>query len=223
MSDIVFGTDGSAGPDQAAQRPGVRPRPAAARPAEPGKPAQTPVPAAAPPSAAPPSAAPSSAAPSSGAPSPSAPAVTGAEAPRDDMTRLLGQIVTLLGQSPGHRHVFVSDLEWLVLPALIARQARVWRRQTENGSIPVIYASWALVDAEVEARLRQGQTRLKPTEWRSGDRAWLIDLVAPFGGSDAALTELADQVFPGKVLHALSASATGGFAVREIRGKPKAG
>lgn len=138
------------------------------------------------------------------------------------MTRLLGQIVTLLGQSPGHRHVFVADLEWLVLPALIARQARVWRRQTENGSVPVIYASWALVDAEVEARLRQGQTRLKPTEWRSGDRAWLIDLVAPFGGSDAALTELADQVFPGKVLHALSTSATGGFAVREIRGRPKA-
>lgn len=212
MSDIVFGTDGSAGPEQTPQRPAARPRPAAgaAKPgAEPAKPAKAPAPAAVAAVAAKPAAAPA--------------ATAEAEGPRDDMTRLLGQIVTLLGQSPGHRHVFVSDLEWLVLPALIARQARVWRRQTENGAVPVIYASWALVDAEVEARLRQGQMRLKPTEWRSGDRAWLIDLVAPFGGSDAALVELADQLFPGKVLHTLSSSATGGFAVREIRGKAKAG
>lgn len=135
------------------------------------------------------------------------------------MTRLLGQIVTLLGQSPGHRHVFVSDLEWMVLPALMARQARIWRRQTESGAVPVIYASWALVDTAVEARLRQGQLRLKPNEWRCGDRPWLIDMVAPFGGTDAALTELADQLFPGKILNALVTSATGGFTVREIRGK----
>lgn len=209
MSDIVFGTDGSEGPEQTPQRPPARPRASAAAPrqVEPARPAKAPL-------------APASAAPAA-APVPAAAAAT--ETPRDDMTRLLGQIVTLLGQSPGHRHVFVSDLEWLVLPALIARQARVWRRQTENGAVPVIYASWALVDAEVESRLRQGQMRLKPNEWRCGDRAWLIDLVAPFGGSDAAISELADQVFPGKVLHTLSASSTGGFAVREIRGKAKAG
>lgn len=189
MSDIVFGTDGSANPDRQPERPAGRARAGAAAPS--GEPAAaTPGPAAA------------------------------GEAPRDDMTRLLGQIVTLLGQSPGHRHVFVSDLEWMVLPALMARQARIWRRQTENGAVPVIYASWALVDEGVEARLRQGQMRLKPNEWRSGDRAWLIDLVAPFGGTDAALTELADQMFPGRTLHALVTGATGGFAVREIRGKP---
>lgn len=205
MSDIVFGTDGTAAPDREPKRPAGRGRAAgaaaasgaAARPG-PSKPDQ--------------------AAPAAAAPAAAAPAAA-AEAPRDDMTRLLGQIVTLLGQSPGHRHVFVSDLEWMVLPALVARQARIWRRQTENGAVPVIYASWALVDEAVEARLRQGQMRLKPNEWRSGDRAWLIDMVAPFGGTDAALTELADQLFPGRTLHALVSSATGGFTVREIRGK----
>lgn len=221
MSDIVFGTDGAEGSAPEPQRPAraaARPRqapPAAqagARPAAASAPAKPQAGSAAP-------AAQAAPAPAS-APSPAA--APAAEGARDDMTRLLGQIVTLLGQSPGHRHVFVSDLEWLVLPALMARQARVWRRQTENGSVPVIYASWALVDAEVEARLKQGQMRLKPNEWRCGDRAWLIDVVAPFGGTDAALSELADQVFPGKVLHVLSGSATGGFAVKEVRGKPKA-
>ena len=201
MSDIVFGTDGSDGPDQEPKRPVARGR---AAPAAASAKAASPKPAA----AAKPAAEP-------------APAAAG-DSPRDDMTRLLGQIVTLLGQSPGHRHVFVSDLEWMVLPALLARQARIWRRQTDGGALPVIYASWALVDEAVEARLRQGQMRLKPNEWRSGDRAWLIDMVAPFGGTDAALTELADQLFPGKTLHALVSSATGGFTVREVKGKPGA-
>lgn len=206
MSDIVFGTDGSGGPEQEPKRPVARSRstPAAAAKPAPSKPA---------------AARPAAAAPAAGAQAAEpAPAATG-DAPRDDMTRLLGQIVTLLGQSPAHRHVFVSDLEWMVLPALLARQARIWRRQTEAGSLPVIYASWAMVDEAVEARLRQGQMRLKPNEWRSGDRPWLIDMVAPFGGTDAALTELADQLFPGRTLHALVSSTTGGFTVREVRGK----
>ncbi|MEQ8394481.1 toxin-activating lysine-acyltransferase [Thalassobaculum sp.] len=194
MSDVVFGTDGSEAPQTGSKRSSGRKTAAAA---ESKKPAEK-------------------------APSSAAPAQPATESPRDDMTRLLGQVVTLFGQSPGHRHVFVSDLEWLVLPAMMARQARVWRRQTDSGSVPVIYASWALVNEEVEARLKQGQMRLKPNEWRCGDRAWLIDVVAPFGGTDTALAELADQVFPGKTLHALASSATGGFSVREIVGKPKA-
>jgi len=205
MSDIVFGTDGSETPEPQRPASAQPPQPAPARPvsARPvaGKAAARPVP---------------------GEPATdklAAKPVSATEGPRDDMTRLLGQIVTLLGQSPAHRHVFIADLEWLVLPALMARQARIWRRQTENGALPVIYVSWALVDEAVETRLRQGQMRLKPNEWRCGDRAWLIDVVAPFGGADAALSELADQHFPGRVLHTLAPSSTGGFSVREIRGK----
>lgn len=206
MSDNVFGTDGTENSEPETKRPAGRGRASAS-----GAAAKA---------AAPSKAASSKAAAQPADAKPAAAGPTAGETPRDDMTRLLGQIVTLLGQSPGHRHVFVSDLEWMVLPALMARQARIWRRQTENGAVPVIYASWALVDAEVEARLRQGQLRLKPNEWRCGDRPWLIDMVAPFGGTDAALTELADQLFPGKTLHALVSSATGGFTVREIKGKP---
>jgi len=208
MSDTVFGIDGSDGADKEPKRPVARSRSAAS--AKPAKAAA---------GAAQSGAGQSAAAKPGTQPAEAVPAAAG-EAPRDDMTRLLGQIVTLLGQSPAHRHVFVSDLEWMVLPALLARQARIWRRQTDAGALPVIYASWALVDETVEARLKQGQMRLKPNEWRSGDRAWLIDMVAPFGGTDSALTELADQLFPGKTLNALVSSTTGGFTVREVRGKP---
>lgn len=211
MSDIVFGTDGAGGPEQEPKRPAGKGK-AVASAAKPGRAAAS--------VAASGATAGTAKTAAAEAPAQTAPTRATSEGPRDDMTRLLGQIVTLIGQSPGHRHVFVSDLEWMVLPALMARQARIWRRQTENGAVPVIYASWAMVDEAVEARLRQGQLRLKPSEWRCGDRAWLIDMVAPFGGTDAALVELADNVFPGKTLHALVGSATGGFTVREIVGKP---
>lgn len=140
-----------------------------------------------------------------------------ADAPRDDMTRLLGQIVSLMGQSPAHRHIFISDLEWLVLPPLTKRQVRIWRRRTERGVAPVVYASWAMVTEEVEKRLLQGQNRLRPNEWDGGDIPWLIDLVAPYGGGDAALNELVDQTFGGRSIKALVPTPGGGFAVRQIQ------
>ncbi len=156
-----------------------------------------------------------------GSASPSAPASAPAGAPRDDLTRLLGQIVSLMGQSPAHRHIFLSDLEWLVLPPLMKRQARIWRRQTERGAVPVVYASWANVTPEVEKRLLQGQNRLRPAEWDGGDIPWLIDLVAPYGGVDAALGELVDQTFSGKPVKSLVPTPGGGFSVREIRPRAK--
>ena len=140
-----------------------------------------------------------------------------ADAPRDDMTRLLGQIVSLMGQSPAHRHIFISDLEWLVLPPLTKRQVRIWRRRTDRGVAPMVYASWAMVTEDVEKRLLQGQNRLRPNEWDGGTIPWLIDLVAPYGGGDAALNELVDQTFGGKPIKALVPTPGGGFAVRQIQ------
>ncbi|SDF58063.1 MULTISPECIES: toxin-activating lysine-acyltransferase [Thalassobaculum] len=148
---------------------------------------------------------------------PATAAAPAADAPRDDMTRLLGQIVSLMGQSPAHRHIFISDLEWLVLPPLTKRQVRIWRRRTERGVAPMVYASWAMVTEEVEKRLLQGQNRLRPNEWDGGSIPWLIDLVAPYGGGDAALNELVDQTFGGKAIKALVPTPGGGFAVRQIQ------
>lgn len=143
-------------------------------------------------------------------------AAAAADAPRDDMTRLLGQIVSLMGQSPAHRHIFISDLEWLVLPPLTKRQVRIWRRRTERGAAPVVYAAWAMVTEEVQQRLMQGQNRLRPAEWDGGNIPWLIDLVAPYGGADAALNELVEQTFAGKTIKTLVPTPGGGYTVREV-------
>lgn len=35
----------------------------------------------------------------------------------------------------------------------------------------------------------------KPAEWKSGDQAWLIDLVAPFGGGEEMVNEIKNKIF----------------------------
>ncbi|MBT3333222.1 MAG: toxin-activating lysine-acyltransferase [Rhodospirillaceae bacterium] len=52
-------------------------------------------------------------------------------------------------RSAPHRHLFVGDLEWLLMPPIACKQFRLWRRE----NMPVAFASWALLSDEVEARL----------------------------------------------------------------------
>lgn len=56
---------------------------------------------------------------------------------------------------------------------------------------------------EVDARLAAGTTRLCPHDWKSGDKAWVVEVIAPFGGGDAMVADLKAQVFEGRELRAL--------------------
>lgn len=109
----------------------------------------------------------------------------------------LGEIAWLLSQSPVHRHhLFVGDVEWLVMPPLTAGQYRLFYAEQR----PVGAAFWAYVAAETEQRLRGSGARLRASEWHGGDRLWVIELIAPFGHQDRMLedlrrTALADRSF----------------------------
>lgn len=102
--------------------------------------------------------------------------------------------VLLMQRSPRHRHLFIADLEWSLLPPLALGQARLFHKD----GLPVAFATWAFVSEEVEERLQQGQMRLKPGEWKSGDSCWLIDLVSPGGGAKELLRTLRQDVLPGQ-------------------------
>jgi hemolysin-activating ACP:hemolysin acyltransferase len=91
------------------------------------------------------------------------------------LTEILGQVAALMMRSAGHRHLFLSDMEWLVVPPLLIGQVRVF----QSAGAPVAAAFWASVSEEVEKRLEQGETRLRPQDWKSGDRLWLIEVIAP--------------------------------------------
>ena len=108
-----------------------------------------------------------------------------------EISSILGTVAVLMIDSPMHQHFFLADMKWLVIPPIHLRQFRIFRRDNH----PFAYVSWAMLSEEAGERLKQGNHRLRPDEWRSGDQAWIIDLIAPFGGHEEVLKDLKRNVF----------------------------
>ena len=88
-----------------------------------------------------------------------------------------GTIVSLMLTREEHQQLFLQDLKWLVVPALLHRQFRIFRIK----GVPVGYLLWAHVTEEVEQRLLSPTPKLRPDEWDAGDRTWVIDFHCPPG------------------------------------------
>jgi len=114
------------------------------------------------------------------------PAITGGTA--------LGHAVWLMMQMPNYRHVFLGDLEWMVLPPILLNQFRLFNADNKV----VAFAAWAYLSEDAEKRLQESSPRLAPADWKSGDRLWLIDVFAPFGHAELALKELRETALKGK-------------------------
>lgn len=106
---------------------------------------------------------------------------------RSELTKLplLGPALWLFARDSQRRFTFVADLDWRLMPPLVLDQCRVFNRM----DVPWGFCSWAFVSDDVQARLGSNVPIIAPHEWRSGPHAWLIDVVAPFGGAN----ELARQ------------------------------
>lgn len=127
----------------------------------------------------------------------------------------LGPVLLLYLQSAHRRLHFISDLEWLLLPPLVSGQCKLYMKE----EYPISFVSWAFLSEEAEARLLLAGGRLRPEEWKSGDRLWLIDIVAPFGAGavENMLDDIRKNEFPGRVIRLLAPDpATGGVKAREL-------
>jgi cytolysin-activating lysine-acyltransferase len=98
--------------------------------------------------------------------------------PSKTVAQVLGEITWLMTQSPRHKAMPLGDLEWLLMPAILLRQFRIFYK----GEQPVGVALWALADELVAKRIDAGDKRLAAVEWKSGINMRIIDIVAPFGG-----------------------------------------
>lgn len=125
----------------------------------------------------------------------------------------MGPVLMLYMQSSHRRFNFISDLEWLLMPPLMLKQCKLYMEQ----EFPIGYISWAFLSEEIEQRLVQSGGRLTTGDWKSGDRIWLIDMVAPFGSIDMMLTDVQANLFPGKNIFILAPDPkTGGVARRKL-------
>lgn len=102
-----------------------------------------------------------------------------------------GQIVWLMTQSPQHRDLSVSDLEWLVMPPVLLRQFKVFLKDGK----PIAVILWARFSPEAEKRFTNDRRSMQFGDWASGMQAKIIDIIAPFGG-EKELCEMFERELP---------------------------
>ncbi|MCP5083006.1 MAG: toxin-activating lysine-acyltransferase [Alphaproteobacteria bacterium] len=118
---------------------------------------------------------------------------------------VLGEITWLMTQSPNHKGFFISDLEWMIMCPVILQQFRLFYDKDK----PIGVALYAHVDDEVEERLKSGNARLRPQDWKSGTKLWIVEIIAPFGGHEAMMTDFKEQLFQNTDVHYLLRSPEG--------------
>ena len=126
------------------------------------------------------------------------------------------RIVTVLMRSAHYRHYTLGDLEWLVVPPLMAGQFSIAQNKA-SGSAAV--ALWASVSADVDHKLSkrlQRPIRLKPEEWRSGDIFWIIDVVGDPQVLPNLRQKLIETVFKGREVKMRVRDDSGNVSVQRI-------
>jgi hemolysin-activating ACP:hemolysin acyltransferase len=134
---------------------------------------------------------------------------------------ILGQILTLMLQSPNHRHYSLSDLEWMVLPPLkFGQVAMAETKPDQSGSsLPMAVVFWASVSPEVDRRISSNLSapiRLRPDEWRSGDILWIADMVGDMSAGHALVKNVLESVLPGRTLRVRSLDGEGRPILLEV-------
>ena len=54
-----------------------------------------------------------------------------------------------------------------------------------------------------------GTTKLRPQDWKSGDKLWVVEVIAPFGGAEDMVKDLKTHVFPTREVKYLTVSKEG--------------
>lgn len=118
--------------------------------------------------------------------------------PPPTVASVLGEICWLFSMTPSHRYFFMADLEWLVMTPIAKQQFRIYR---DEGGRPIGLVLWAKLNEEAEERLTSGAARVRPQDWDSGDRYWIIDVIDLSGGqrAQAMIDDMKTAVFKDQV------------------------
>ena len=164
--------------------------------------------------------------------SPAAAAAKTVTRPRDArQTRFaqsFAQIVAVLMRDPNFRNMRLADLEWLVLPPVMAGQYRLAQAPSQIGGtkgqeggvlVPVAVALWARVSASIDKGLSENldkQVRLRAGDWASGDNLWLMAVAGDRRAVPRFLEQLAETEFKGQQVKLRTRGADGKVVVKRL-------
>lgn len=113
---------------------------------------------------------------------------------------VLGSAVWLWMQSKSHWGYKLHTLAHLLLPAIKSGQ---YVLASQNNQ-PVFYLAWANLNKDAETRyLNRANSGLQALDWTSGDRAWLIDWIAPFGHTTKVQYTIRHRLWRGLIARSL--------------------
>lgn len=103
---------------------------------------------------------------------------------------ILGEIVWLMSQSAEFKQCLISDLEWLVMPAILLRQFRIYYQ----GEQPIGVALYARTSPPVAAKIDTGTFPITAEEWSSGRIIKIVKVISPFGGGDQFASDILKRI-----------------------------
>jgi cytolysin-activating lysine-acyltransferase len=132
-----------------------------------------------------------------------------------------GEIVSLYMRTPALGALPISELEWLVAPAVATGQYTLAEAQSKaNGLIqPMGVVMWARVSDEIDRRLASQPDqpiRIKANEWTSGENIWVVDALGEARVVEALLKRMTESVWAGKTVKMRAKGKDGRMAVGEL-------
>ncbi len=97
------------------------------------------------------------------------------EFPSHDALQAYGALAFLYMHSPRHANWPVRGLRLIIQPPVDLKQTRIFYYE----GVPRSAVTWAHLDDEAEQAVLEGKL-LRPIQWRSGPKLWLMEIVAPY-------------------------------------------
>lgn len=108
-----------------------------------------------------------------------------------DAAGAFGRVVWLMALSPVHRRWEVAFLEDAVMQPIRLKQFKLYMKD----DVPVAYVSWAGLSDDAEQNFLSNYGRPRAKDWASGENLWIMDVITPFGGREAVIGDLIQNVF----------------------------
>lgn len=110
---------------------------------------------------------------------------------------LFRDAIWLLAQANEYRYMFLSDINWAIIPPYRLNQYKVFYQSDS----PFASVCWARVNDQVLLRLMKIGPRIRPREWCCGEHIVVMGIVAPFGGQDQVRHDIEQVLFHGKTIY----------------------
>ena len=141
--------------------------------------------------------------------------------PPSKRSRLLGDIITLMTQSPAHADYKISHLSKVVLPPVQLNQYRIYHNAKKE---PVGFVSWAMLSKEAEKQFLNESKPLTLEQWASGDIVYIMEFIAPYGHALKIIKDM-QQHHAGRKANAVryDSKGKGGKQIQTFYGKSGSG